>query len=105
MEGFMNSTRNQRRSWKDKNKEKVRAYNQKKRQAYQKYWATHDPYVETTVKKCGKCKKELLSVDFYRDSSTKDGLNGHCEDCAYLKNSAGATSRMLSKAKTRAKAK
>src|SRR5208337_495046 len=93
------------KKWQSKNKAKVKTYNLRKRQEHQKYWAVHNPYEETQFKRCGKCDKKLLSTDFYRDNSAKDGLNGHCKNCAYLKNELGAVNRMLSKAKVRAKAK
>ena len=81
------------RDWQTKNKEKVKAYNLRKREEHQKYWATHNPYEETQFKKCGKCQSRLLSVSFYRDNSTRDGLNGHCKDCAYRKNANGTINR------------
>lgn len=33
------------------------------------------------TKKCSKCGRELPISEFYRSSSSKDGLQGWCKDC------------------------
>ena len=33
------------------------------------------------TKKCSKCGRELPISEFYRNSSSKDGLQGWCKDC------------------------
>ena len=93
------------RRWYKNNPDKVKAYNQAKAEKYKKYWATHDPYEETKEARCGRCKKVLPGVDFYKSTRSKTGLGNRCKNCDYLKNEAGATQRVLSKAKARAKAR
>lgn len=91
------------KEWRANNLTKAKADNLKNRQKHVKYWASHDPYVETSEKVCGKCKEPLPRTDFYRDSSRVDGLNGHCKNCAYLKNTESAKARMLAHARARAR--
>jgi len=91
------------REWRTNNLAKAKADNLRNRQKHNKYWLSHDPYTDMSEKVCGKCKKPLPRIAFYRDSSRADGLNGHCKDCAYLKNVRSAKSRMLSHARARAR--
>ena len=38
--------------------------------------------VHTETKVCSKCKRELPTSEFYKDSNAKDGFYGYCKECS-----------------------
>lgn len=38
--------------------------------------------VHTETKVCSKCKRELPTSEFYKNSNAKDGFCGYCKECS-----------------------
>jgi hypothetical protein len=79
------------RKWREKNRE---------------YRKTQDPYLLKPVKGCSKCKEELLTPEnFFRSSSSKDGLQNRCHSCEHKSYERNFIRRVLRNVKQRARMK
>jgi hypothetical protein len=72
-----------RKEWRNNNKDITRDRDKRYREKMKSRKA--EDIVVPGIKKCSNCEKTMISDEFFRDRTSKDGLNIYCKACTKIK--------------------
>lgn len=68
-------------AWREPRRAELSARQRQRMDGFRHHWATHDPYDDSSFKRCRVCKRSLPRRDFARNQTMRDGLVALCRVC------------------------